>query len=59
MSRTSTCPGCKDGARTSSTYASETALVVEPTTARHGPIPSWVMLASKVVFLPRFQGTEP
>jgi hypothetical protein len=33
-------------------------LVVGPTTATHGPMPSVVMLASSVVFLPRLRGTE-
>jgi hypothetical protein len=35
----------------------KTSRVVLPTTARHGPIPSSVMLASRVVFLPRLRGT--
>ncbi len=38
--------------------ASKTILVVAPSTARHGPIPSAVMLASSVVLGPRLRGTE-
>src|SRR5215203_2498422 len=34
-------------------------VVVEPSTARHGPIPSELMLASKVTFLPQLRGTLP
>jgi hypothetical protein len=37
--------------------ASKASLVVEPSTARHGPIPSLVMLASRVTFAPRLHGT--
>src|SRR5215211_5402987 len=36
----------------------ETSLVVEPSTAIEGPIPSTVMLAKSVVFLPRLRGTD-
>jgi hypothetical protein len=32
--------------------------VVLPSTAKHGPIPSKLMLAKSVVFLPRLRGTE-
>src|SRR3712207_3743326 len=33
-------------------------VVVEPSTARHSPIPSAVMLASKVTFAPQLRGTR-
>ena len=57
MSSTTTCPGESEGAsRTRSTYASNTALIVLPSTARQGPIPPEPMLAKRVVFLPRFLG---
>src|SRR5215213_11371720 len=35
-----------------------TSRSVAPSTARAGPIPSTLMLASKVVFFPRLRGTE-
>ena len=54
LSITITCPDQRVGTRICSMYASKTALVVPPSTARHGPIPSAVMLAKSVVFLPRF-----
>jgi hypothetical protein len=38
------------GNSTHSTYASKTSRVVLPSTATHAPIPSTLMLASKVVF---------
>ena len=44
------------GASIRSTYASNAALVVLPTTAMHGPIPSEVMLAKGVTFFPRLRG---
>ncbi len=56
LSITTTCPGFEEGANTRSTYASKTALFVEPRTARVGPIPSELMLAKSVVFLPRLRG---
>ncbi len=37
--------------------ASKTSLVVEPSTAIEGPMPSQPMLAKRVVFLPLFLGT--
>ena len=37
---------------------SKTILVVAPSTARQGPIPSMLMLASSVVFFPQLRGTE-
>ena len=36
-------------------YASNTALVVPPCTARVGPIPSELMLANSIVFFPRLR----
>lgn len=59
LSRTTTCPGRSEGARTRSTYASKTAFVALPTTARHEPIPFALILASSVVFLPRLRGALP
>src|SRR5215217_8534633 len=46
------------GARTRSRYVSKTSRSVAPSTASDGPIPSTLMLASTVVFLPRLRGTE-
>jgi hypothetical protein len=37
----------------------ETYLIVAPLTARHGPRPSTVMLASRVRFLPSLRGALP
>jgi hypothetical protein len=59
LSITTTCPGPSDGASASSTYASKTAIVVAPSTAIHGPIPSRVMLANRVTLLPQLRGTSP
>jgi hypothetical protein len=56
LSITTTCPGESFGASTRSTYASNAALVVLPTIAMHGPIPSKVMLASSVTFFPQLRG---
>src|SRR5215212_7108716 len=58
LSITTTCPGCRLGARASSTYASKTALVVAPSTAKDGPIPQSVMLESNVTFFPQLRGAE-
>ena len=55
---TTTCPGQRLGANARSTYASKTAALVAPSTARVGPIPSKLMLESTVVFSPRLRGTE-
>src|SRR5215212_11733389 len=57
LSITTTCPGCRLGVRACSTYASKTALVVAPSTAKDGPIPESVMLESNVTFLPQLLGT--
>jgi hypothetical protein len=37
--------------------ASNTALVVGPSTAKHGPIPLTLMLAKSVTFAPQLRGT--
>src|SRR5215211_4649016 len=58
LSITTTCPGCRRGARACSTYASKTALVVAPSTAKDGPIPESVMLESRVTFFPQLRGAE-
>src|SRR5215210_3905304 len=52
-------PGAKRGRQNPlDVKASKTSFVVPPTTAKHGPIPSLVMLAKSVVFLPRLRGTD-
>ena len=56
MSITATRSDESFGASIRSTYASNAALVVLPTTAMHGPIPSEVMLAKGVTFFPRLCG---
>src|SRR5215213_9746347 len=58
LSITTSCPGRNEGANTRSTYVSNTALVVGPSTARHGPIPESVMLAKSVTFAPQLRGAE-
>src|SRR5215212_9115678 len=58
LSITTICPGRRLGASASSTYASKTALVVAPSTARDGPIPQSVRLQSNVTFLPQLRGAE-
>jgi hypothetical protein len=49
-----TCPSSSSGRSTCSRYVSKTSAVVVPSTTRDGPIPSKLMLASNVVFLPSF-----
>src|SRR3712207_6550832 len=58
LSITTTCPGCRLGTRASSTYASKTVLVVDPSTAKDGPMPESVMLESRVTFFPQLRGAE-
>src|SRR5215213_975349 len=58
LSITTTCLLRSVGASTRSTYVSKTKVVVAPSTASDGPIPSTLMLASSVVFLPRLRGRE-
>src|SRR5215213_8508617 len=62
LSITTTCLLRSAGASTRSRYVSKTAAVVAPSTASDGPIPSTLMLASRVAFLTRLRGvpsTEP
>ncbi len=56
LSITTTCPGRRLGASASSTYASKTALVVAPSTAKDGPMPESVMLESRVTLAPQLRG---
>jgi hypothetical protein len=59
LSITMICPGSKAGASTCSTYCSKTAVIVAPSMMRHSPIPCHESEAIKVVFFPRFRGTDP
>ena len=56
LSITAARPDESFGASIRSTYASNAAPVVLPTTAMHGPIPSEVMLAKVLTFFPRLRG---
>ncbi len=50
-------PRTEDGRERSLYVGLKTALVALPTTAKHGRIPSWLMLTSSVI-LPRLRGTS-
>src|SRR5215213_5896628 len=58
LSITTTRPLRRVGPRTCSTYVSKTWLLVAPSTASEGPIPSMVMVANSVVLLQRLRGKE-